>query len=76
VSAEGWTDGQRQNYIPLPIPSAGDNKLLIEAKNTIICCLFFNSKYGRIKSVLGLLSLQFNIHEKFVSVLTARTIIT
>jgi hypothetical protein len=23
---EGRTDGQRQNYIPLPIPSAGDKK--------------------------------------------------
>jgi hypothetical protein len=25
---DGLTDGQRPNYIPLPIPSAGDNKVI------------------------------------------------
>jgi hypothetical protein len=25
-------DGQRQNYIPLPIPSAGDKKVMIQVQ--------------------------------------------
>jgi hypothetical protein len=32
-------DGQRQNYIPLPIPSAGDKKYQKGTFNVITCIL-------------------------------------
>jgi hypothetical protein len=37
IRTDGWKDGQRQNYIPLPIPSAGDKNSAGQDKEKLVC---------------------------------------